>query len=368
MSAAHLAIAAVTAASTVASASPTPEPLEVLAIDVRAFPQITVDIAVPERERARDLPVEAFSLPGLTDVSVEELDPADLTLAVVLDDGPEVRTAGLAFQQGSATELMRNISPDVEVMIHATSGIATEPTVDREAAIAAIGSTSPRSTSGTLTGAIADAAQRLETVTDGRRQLVVMTGEASDIPGDGMTSLLASLDRANAAMRVVSMGDAVGPNLMQTANDSGGAAAAVGWGSNAALRAVDVLTTTFAEQYRLQGTMPAPGPVTVRLTVDGRSYETTIPGVGVPPTTSTTAATPTTATTVAVATVPATAAASPTMGPGGPTSSGDGSSTPVVEASLAIAALALIVAVVVTQRRRSRHRATGRRAATSRRR
>jgi hypothetical protein len=168
-------------------------------------------------------------------------------------------------------------------------------------------------------------------------------------------------------MRVVSMGDAVGPHLLQAANDSGGAAAAVGWGSDAALRAVDILSTTFAEQYRLRGTMPAPGPVTVRLTLDGRSYEATIPDVGVAATTSTTATTPTTATTVAVATVPATAAANPTMGPGGPTSSGEGSSTPVVEASLAIAALALIVAVVVTQRRRSRHRALSR-AATSRRR
>ena len=367
MSAAHLAIAAVTAASSVASASPTPEPLEVLAIDARPFPQITVDVAVPERERARDLPPEAFSLPGLTDVGVEELDPADLTLAVVLDDGPEVRTPGLAFQQGSATELMRTLPPDIEVMIFTTSGVATDPTVDRNAAIDAIGSSRPRSTSGTLAGAAADAAQRLETVTDGRRQLVVMTGEASDIPGDEATSLLASLDRANAAMRVVSMGDTVGPHLMQAANDSGGAAAAVGWGSDAALRAVDILSTTFAEQYRLRGTMAAPGPVTVRLTVDGRSYEATIPDVGVAPTTSTTATTPTTATTVAVATVPATAAANPTMGPGGPTSSGGGSSTPVVEASLAIAALALIVAVLVTQRRRSRHRALSR-AATSRRR
>ena len=259
-----------------------------LAIDARPFPQITVDVAVPERERARDLPPEAFSLPGLTDVGVEELDPADLTLAVVLDDGPEVRTPGLAFQQGSATELMRTLPPDIEVMIFTTSGVATDPTVDRNAAIDAIGSSRPRSTSGTLAGAAADAAQRLETVTDGRRQLVVMTGEASDIPGDEATSLLASLDRANAAMRVVSMGDTVGPHLMQAANDSGGAAAAVGWGSDAALRAVDVLSTTFAEQYRLRGTMAAPGPVTVRLTVDGRSYEATIPDVGVAPTTSTT--------------------------------------------------------------------------------
>ena len=176
----------------------------------------------------------------------------------MLDDGPEVRTPGLAFQQGAATELMRILPADVEVMILTTSGVDMEPTVDRNAAIDAIGSSRPSSTSGTLAAAAGDAVQRLETVPDGRRQLVVMTGEASDIHEEEATSLLASLDRASAAMRVVSMGDTVGPRLVQAANDSGGAAAAVGWGPDAALRAVDVLSTTFAEQYRLRATMPAP--------------------------------------------------------------------------------------------------------------
>lgn len=370
-----LAIAAMTAAGGVASAAPEPEPLEVLAVDMTAFPQVVVDVAVPERERAREMPPEAFSLPGLTDVSVEALAASDLTLALVLDDGPEVRTLGLAFQQGAAAELVRILPADVEVMIRTASGVEMEPTVDRAAAMNAIGSTRQGSTSGTLAAAAGDAVQRLEMVPDGRRQLVVMTGEASDIQEAEATSLLASLDRAGAAMRVVSMGDTVGPRLAQAAHDSGGAAAPVGWGSDAALRAVDVLSTTFAEQYRLRATMPAPGPVTVRLAVDGRSYEATIPDVGATPTTISTPST--TSTTLAVATVPASAAARPTMGPGVPTSSGEGSSTPVVEASLAVAAIALIVAVVVAQRRRSRRvaarpaasrRTTSRRPATSRRR
>ena len=61
-----------------------------------------------------------------------------------------------------------------------------------------------------------------------------MTGEASDIQKEDATSLLASLDRANAAMRVVSMGDTVGPQLAEAARGSGGAAAPVGWGSDPA--------------------------------------------------------------------------------------------------------------------------------------
>ncbi len=191
-----LAIAAMTAAGGVASAAPEPEPLEVLAVDTTAFPHVVVDVAVPERERASEMPSEAFSLPGLTDVTVEELDPADLTLAIVLDDGPEVRTPGLAFQQGAAAELVRILPADVEVMIRTSSGVEMEPTVDRDAAMDAIGSTRPGSTSGTLAAAAGDAVQRLETVPDGRRQLVVMTGEASDIQEEEATSLLASLDRA----------------------------------------------------------------------------------------------------------------------------------------------------------------------------
>ena len=362
-----LAIAAMTAAGGVASAAPEPEPLEVLAVDTTAFPHVVVDVAVPERERASEMPSEAFSLPGLTDVTVERLDPADLTLAIVLDDGPEVRTPGLAFQQGAAAELVRILPADVEVMIRTSSGVEIEPTVDRAAAMDAIASSRPSSTFGTLAAAAGDAVQRLETVPDGRRQLVVMTGEASDIQEEEATSLLASLDRAGAGMRVVSMGDTVGPRLAQAAHESGGAAAPVGWGADAALRAVDVLSTTFAEQYRLRATMPAPGPLTVRLTANGRSYETTIPDVGVTPTTtSTPSTTSTTSAAVAVATIPATAAARPTMGPGVPASSGEGSSTPVVEAGLAIAAIVLIVAVVVAQRRRSRRRVATRTAATRR--
>ena len=283
-----LAIAAMTAAGGVASAAPEPEPLEVLAVDTTAFPHVVVDVAVPERERASEMPSEAFSLPGLTDVTVEELDPADLTLAIVLDDGPEVRTPGLAFQQGAAAELMRILPADVEVMIRTSSGVDMEPTVDRTAAMDAIGSSRPSSTSGTLAAAAGDAVQRLETVPDGRRQLVVMTGEASDIQEEEATSLLASLDRASAAMRVVSMGDTVGPRLAQAAHEVAVLPRRSAGARTPRCGPSTSLSTTFAEQYRLRATMPAPGPVTVRLTVDGRSYEATIPDVGVAPTTTST--------------------------------------------------------------------------------
>ena len=127
-----------------------------------AFPQVLVDVAVPELERAREIPPDAFSLPGLTDVSVEELDAADLTLALVLDDGPEVGTPSLAFQQGAAAELVRILPADVELMIRTASGVAMEPTVDRAAAMDAMASTRPKSTSGTLAAAAVDAARRLE--------------------------------------------------------------------------------------------------------------------------------------------------------------------------------------------------------------
>ena len=111
---------------------------------------------------------------------------------------------------------------------------------------------------------------------------------------------MASLDRSMSALRVLSVGGDVGPRLSSVAAATGGFAVDVGTGPVAALRAVDVLTTTFTDQYRVTATVAEPGDQLVRLTVAGRRYETVVPDLGasaVPPTTTSTSTSTTSTTT-----------------------------------------------------------------------
>ena len=106
---------------TVASAGPgDTAPLEIVAVDVTAFPRVVFDVALPEMELPADVDPGMFAVPGATDVVAEALDPADLTLGLVLDDGPQVSLDAVAAEQGSATELVRNLPDGVEVVISTT--------------------------------------------------------------------------------------------------------------------------------------------------------------------------------------------------------------------------------------------------------
>ena len=87
------------------------EPLEVVAVDVSDFPRVVIDVALPERELAGDVTAGAFEMPGATGVVAEALLASDLTVALVLDDGPGVPEESIATHQGAVTELARNIPP-----------------------------------------------------------------------------------------------------------------------------------------------------------------------------------------------------------------------------------------------------------------
>ena len=124
---------------TAASAGPgDTAPLEIVAVDVSAFPRVVFDVALPEMELPAGVDPGMFAVPGAADVVVEALDPADLTLGLVLDDGPQVSLDAVAAEQGSATELVRNLPDGVEVVISTTGGVVAGPTADRAVLLAAI--------------------------------------------------------------------------------------------------------------------------------------------------------------------------------------------------------------------------------------
>ena len=114
------------------------EPLEIVALDLSAFPTVVLDVALPEWELPGHVGPEAFSVVGATGLVVERLDPTDLTVALVLDDGPGVAAETVITHQGSALELVRNLPDGVEVMFCTTSGLVASATADRQAAMMAI--------------------------------------------------------------------------------------------------------------------------------------------------------------------------------------------------------------------------------------
>jgi hypothetical protein len=336
------------------------EPLEVVAVDVSEFPRVVIDVALPARELPADVTGGAFEMPGATGVVAEELLASDLTVALVLDDGTAVPLETIETQQGAVTELVRNIPPDVELLTSTTRGALVGPTTDRAATLAAVGALA---TTGAARSTVADAAIRagtvLETAPDGRRQLVVMTAAGAEITPHDEEQLMASLDRSQSALRVLSVGGDVGPRLSSLAAATGGFAVDVGTGPVAALRAVDVLTITFTDQYRLTATVAEPGDQLVRLTVAERRYEMVVPdlGVSVAPPTTTSTSTSTTSTTTVPPTTTLAAAAQPQGPPSAAERTEPGSddrAPPVAAGAQAVVAVAAIGAVVVAWRKRRR--------------
>ena len=347
------------------------EPLELVAVDVSRFPRVVFDVALPEHELPSDVRRGAFELPGATDVVVEAHDPGSLTLAVVLDDGPAVPPAAIALQQGAANELVLNLPRRVELMVTTTSGVQIGPSTDRAEAMLALASARPGPDRASLGDAMIETARRLRRVDDPRRQLIVLTGDGADITAFESTTVTAALDRAEASIRVVAIGAPAGSNLIRTAIRSGGAAIGVDPDPAAAVRAIDVLTATFTDQYRVVATMAAAGSQVVRLSVEGRTYETVVPGLGpqptLPPSSAPTSSSAPTTTGPPVtlgpsvvtpgeapATPPATTARTFASVPGTPADSTRAPS-PVAAAEMvvALAGIGLIVAVVMRRRRSS---------------
>ena len=108
----------------------------------------------------------------------------------------------------------------------------------------------------------------------------MITGAGAEITPDEEQRLMASLDSSMSALRVLSVGGNVGPRLSSVAAATGGFAVDVGTGPVAALNAVDVLTITFSDQYRVTATVAEPGDQLVRLTMAGRRYEMVVPDLG----------------------------------------------------------------------------------------
>ena len=193
----------------------------------------------------------------------------------------------------------------------------------------------------------------------------MITGAGAEITPDEEQRLMASLDSSMSALRVLSVGGNVGSRLSSVAAATGGFAVDVGTGPVAALNAVDVLTITFSDQYRVTATVAEPGDQLVRLTMAGRRYEMVVPDLGaslVPPTTtSTSTSTTSTTTTIPPTSTLATAAAQGPPSADEPTASdGDDRAPSVLAGAQAVFAVAAIAALVAAWRKRQARQLTAR--------
>ena len=233
---------ATVATSSIASAG-VGEPLEIVAVDVSAYPTVVLDVALPSWESVEQVGADAFTVAGAGALTVERLDPADLTVAFVLDNGPPVPRATLATHQGAAIELIRNLPEGVSVALGTTGGAMVAATEDRATIMAAISrlDTASEAEGATLGPAVLRSAALLEVSAGSRRQLIVLTAGGIDVTAPEAASVTDSLDRSQAAMRVVAIGAGVGANLERAAVGSGGMAVAIADAGGTVVRAVDVL-------------------------------------------------------------------------------------------------------------------------------
>ena len=245
---------------------------------------VVVDVALPDRELAGDVGAGALEMPGATGAVTEALLTAELTIALVLDDGRGIRrrdhhrrTRGgdraraqhpagcrTAHRDGERDDRRADDGPsgDARRGRHArrTPGRRTKPriaTAAIRAAAAARGCTRR-----------ASPARRAR-----RRRRGGHAGRGRAADG------LARHGRVRQCGCCRSVATPV-PGCRPVADATGGFAVDVGSGPAAALRAADALTTTFTDQYRVTATVPSPGDQLVRLTMSGRRYETVVPDIG----------------------------------------------------------------------------------------
>ena len=333
--------------------------LQIVAVDVSRSPIVAIDVAVPEREASMPLPPDAFRVQGGEVLDATRLDPADLAVGLVFDDGAGATRQAITAAQGATLELAREVDAGTRIAVGSTSGVAGGASADPAAVIGNIAKVGAKPAGGApeLVLALERMAAELPEV-GSRRHVIVLVSDQS-LAGATLAPLQDSLARAGVRLHVLSTGTRVDPAVASLAAAVGGSAVAPGPGGF--LAAVDALTRSLTGQYRLEVRLPQPGRHTVDLTVGPRTYQTAVDVAAartqVPSTAGTTTvlvSPPTGATPATIVTSPSGSSASRSVAnQGSGASSGRGSRSVLlaVVAASALGVLAVLVAFNVLRRR-----------------
>src|SRR5687768_8861813 len=77
-----------------------PGELQIVAVDASRSPLVAIDVAVPEREGTAVLPPGAFRVEGGEVLEATRLDPADLAVGLVFDNGAGATRQAIMAAQG----------------------------------------------------------------------------------------------------------------------------------------------------------------------------------------------------------------------------------------------------------------------------
>jgi hypothetical protein len=337
--------------------APGPEPLEIAAVDASAFPTVVVEIVAPVGHTSERLTAAMVKIDGSPVESVTAVDAGDVVVGLVIDDRPTVSASVVSSLQGAAVELVRNTSDGIEVSLGTPSGLRTALTADRDANIARIaGITAGSPAVVPLSDAITATVAELASSEAADRHAVIVLGDEVELTDAEVTELRAALRDSGTALHVVVPGGVDAGALSRIARRSGGGAAT----SPALLAAIDGVTATISNRYRVVATVAEGGRHRIRLTVDAQPFSARFnvsePAASSPPASSPSAPTPAervqgepaTGTTPERTESPAPLDIAPPAGDGGP------SNRAAVLGALALAVVLVGAGVGIAVRRRMR--------------
>jgi len=248
--------------------------LDVFALRVTDYPQVTIDIGLPpgygHGERL------AADVSGADVISLAALDPSDLAVEVVIDDRIDTTADTLLAGQGASVELVRLLDRGTSIRISTTSGLTIGPTADREELLAGIArmGESPAANDADIGQAVAAAADSLRSRPEPRKQLIALLSTGARL--DTAELALARDDLATDAVALLVATPAIDPDDSVVELARGGLLVAGAGGIEGFLPAIDGAVRRLTDQYRITVYVRAGGGQRVVLTVDGRRYSALI--------------------------------------------------------------------------------------------
>ena len=249
-------------------AAPPAEPLDIDLFDASAFPTVVFDVVVPATQSTPDLTPEMLALEGGTVSAVEAIDPAQMAVSLVIDDGPALAQDVVQDSQAASVELVRNLADGTQVGLSTPSGLSTLLTPDADANISRI--------SGIVAGApdvlplpnlVLDAARRLAAAPFPDRHLVVILGTTFP-DGPILDELSRIVAETGMHVHVVGAADLDAGGIARLADQSGGLNPVL----PTPVGEIDAVTRAIRNRIRATATVDGPGAHAVSLTIGGDTF------------------------------------------------------------------------------------------------
>lgn len=288
-------------------AGPSGEPLDVDLVDASVLRNVVVDLVVPVSHGGVEVTPPMLAVDGGLVSAVTTVDPAGITVTIVIDDGPTVGADVVLAGQSAAVELVRGAAEGSMVAVATPTGRRVDATTERTGTIeeiAAVGTDSGPAIP--LPDVVLEEARRLSAAPEPDRHLVVIQNSSGASSTD-LDALRAAVIDAGIRLHVVAGPDVDLGALDEVSEDSGGLSPEL----DGPVAEVDSISHAIRDRVRVTLALEEPGDHEIALTVDDQTFVgrfTVGEPAAVPPPVPTTTSppVPTTSTSETRSTVPAT--------------------------------------------------------------